>query len=82
MDANDYYLNNRMKAIEDNDRENEHKHVVRGYVIVEYPVEIEYDDREYNDDDIEELLVEQASKDYDESIYYMYDKVEWKEDKR
>lgn len=76
MDYNDYVLNKRMKAIADAEEEASHFHAVQGYVVCRYPVTIEYDDREYDSFDAEELMVDEACRKFNENIYYMYDEVE------
>lgn len=76
LDYNDYCLAQREKAILRAEEEAEHMHKIEGYVVCRYYVQIEYDDREYNSFDIEELMIDDACKTYDDDIYYHYDEVE------
>lgn len=56
--------------------EETHVHYVDGYVVCRYPVHVCYDDREYNSNDVEELMVDEACRVYNDDIYYIYDEVE------
>lgn len=56
--------------------EAQHRHVVEGYVVCRYHVVVEYDDREYDSFDTEELMVDEACRKFNDDIYYNYDKVE------
>lgn len=76
MDYNDYSLNKRMKAINEADEEASHFHTVEGWVICRYPVTITYDDRMYDDNDLELLIEEQAEKDFGDGIYHFIDDIE------
>lgn len=76
MDYNDYALSMREKQIAKAEAEEANFKIVTGYVVCSYPVSIKMDERIYNDDDIEELMVDEACKKFNDSIYYYYDKVE------
>lgn len=69
----DYRESIREKKLADEER---HTHYVEGYVVCRYHVQIEYDDREYDSFDVEDLMVDDACKTYHDDIYYHYDEVE------
>lgn len=76
LDYNDYCLAQREKEILRAEKEAEHMHTIEGYVVCRYYVQIEYDDREYNSFDIEDLMVDEACRQFNDDIYYNYDEVE------